>query len=45
MVVMAAPSAWTARTVQDLTDSPSSSTVHEPQDVVSQPDVGPCQSR
>ena len=29
--------ACTARTVHDLTDSPFSSTVHAPQDVVSQP--------
>ena len=29
--------AWTASTVQDLTDSPSSSTVQAPQEVVSQP--------
>jgi len=31
------PSACAASTVQDLTDSPSSSTVQAPQEVVSQP--------
>ena len=36
-VVTERPLAWTASTVQDLTDSPSSSTVQAPQDVVSQP--------
>jgi hypothetical protein len=36
-VVTALPSAWTARTVHDFTGVPSSSTVHAPQFVVSQP--------
>ena len=36
-VVTSRPSAWAASTVQDFTDSPSSSTVHAPQEVVSQP--------
>ena len=36
-VVTSCPSAWAASTVQDFTDSPSSSTVHAPQEVVSQP--------
>src|SRR5581483_4888344 len=33
IVVTSCPSAWTASSVHDLTDSPSRSTVHEPQDV------------
>src|SRR5690606_8669285 len=37
MVVTSPPSAWTASTVQDLTASPSSSTVQAPQWLVSQP--------
>ena len=37
MVVISAPSAWTASTEQLLTDSPFSSTVHAPQFEVSQP--------
>src|SRR6478735_10255235 len=37
MVVTAAPSACTARTVHDFTDSPSRWTVHAPHDDVSQP--------
>src|SRR5574343_1000574 len=41
MVVMVAPSACAARTVQDLTDFPSISTVHAPQWLVSQPMWGP----
>ena len=36
-----APSAWAASTVHDFTDSPSSSTVHAPHDVVSQPTFVP----
>ena len=36
-VVTSCPLAWAASTVQDLTDSPSSSTVQAPQEVVSQP--------
>ena len=36
-VVIDPPSACAASSVHDLTDSPSSSTVHAPQDVVSQP--------
>ena len=32
-----APSAWTASTVQDFTEAPSSSTVQAPHEVVSQP--------
>ena len=36
-MVTSCPSAWAASTVQDFTDSPSSSTVHAPQEVVSQP--------
>ena len=35
------PSAWTASTVHDFTDSPSSSTVQAPQDDVSQPTFVP----
>src|SRR5438309_1384012 len=48
MVVIAAPSAWTAKMVQDLTLCPSSSTVHAPQLLVSQPTwvpVRPASSR
>ena len=37
IVVMSAPSAWTASTAQLLTDCPSSSTVHAPQFDVSHP--------
>ena len=37
MVVMVAPSAWTASTVQDLTASPSMWIVQAPHDDVSQP--------
>src|SRR5215207_1581113 len=40
-VVISCPSACTARTVQDLTDSPSISTVQAPQLVVSQPECTP----
>ena len=36
-VPMSAPSAWTASTVHDLVGTPSTSTVHAPQCVVSQP--------
>ena len=36
-VVTWRPSACAARTVHDFTDSPSSSTVHAPHEVVSQP--------
>ena len=36
-MVTSCPSAWAASTVHDLTDSPSSSTVQAPQEVVSQP--------
>ena len=39
------PSACAASTVQDFTDSPSSRTVHAPQDVVSQPMFVPRQPR
>ena len=41
IVVITAPSAWTPRTVHDLTDSPSSSTVQAPHDDVSQPTFVP----
>ena len=41
MVVMSAPSAWTASIVQDFTDSPSRSTVQAPHDDVSQPTFVP----
>src|SRR3954449_13582934 len=41
MVVTARPSACAASTVQDFTDSPSSSTVHAPHDVESQPMLVP----
>ena len=41
MVVTLAPSAWAVRTVQDLTDAPSSRTVHAPHEVVSQPTLVP----
>ena len=44
MVVTARPSAWAASTVHDFTDSPSSSTVQAPQDVVSQPMLVPVRS-
>ena len=37
IVVTSAPSACTASTVHDFTDSPSRSTVQAPHDVVSQP--------
>ena len=37
MVVMSAPSAWTASIVQHFTDSPSTWTVQAPHDDVSQP--------
>src|SRR5215211_4158237 len=40
-VVISCPSACTARIVHDLTDSPSSKTVHAPQLVVSQPECTP----
>ncbi len=36
-VVISCPLAWAASTVHDFTDSPSSSTVQAPQEVVSQP--------
>ena len=36
-VVTSAPSAWAASTVQLFTLSPSTTTVHAPQEVVSQP--------
>ena len=38
----AGPSACAASTVHDLTDSPSSSTVQAPHDVVSQPTLVAC---
>ena len=41
MVVTDAPSAWAARHVHDLTASPSTSTVHEPHWLVSQPILVP----
>ena len=41
IVVISRPSAWTPSTVQDLTDSPSSSTVQAPQEDVSQPTFVP----
>ncbi len=37
MVVISLPSAWTASTAQLFTDTPSISTVHAPQLLVSQP--------
>ena len=37
MVVTSHPSAWTARTLQDFTDSPSRWTVQAPQLLVSHP--------
>ena len=37
MVVTSLPSAWTASTVHDFTDSPSRCTVHAPHDDVSHP--------
>ncbi len=37
IVLMSAPSAWTASTVQLFTDSPSMWIVHAPHDEVSQP--------
>ena len=37
MVTMSAPSAWAASTVHDFTDSPLSSTVQAPHELVSQP--------
>ena len=37
MVVIVAPLNWVAKAVQLFTDSPSTSTVHAPQDDVSQP--------
>src|ERR1700682_4338445 len=48
MVVISAPSAWTAKMVQDLTLCPSTSTVHAPQLLVPQPTwvpVSPASSR
>ena len=39
--MISAPSAWTPRTVQDFTDSPSSSTVQAPHEDVSQPTFVP----
>jgi hypothetical protein len=41
MVVISDPSAWTASTVQDLTDLPSIRTVQAPHDEVSQPTLVP----
>ena len=41
MVVTRRPSACAASIVHDFTDSPSSSTVHAPHDVVSQPMLVP----
>src|SRR4051812_47603394 len=45
MVVTSAPSAWTARTVQDLTASPLRWHVHAPQLDVSQPTCVPVSPR
>jgi predicted ABC-type sugar transport system permease subunit len=45
IVVTCAPSAWTARTVHDLTDSPSRRTVQAPHEVVSQPMFVPVRPR
>ena len=45
MVVTALPSAWAAKTVQDLTDSPSRRTVHAPHDEVSQPTLVPVNAK
>jgi hypothetical protein len=45
MVVISEPSAWTASTVQDLTDWPSISTVQAPQEDVSQPTLVPVSPR
>ena len=41
IVVISRPSAWTASIVHDFTDSPSTSTVHEPHEEVSQPTTVP----
>ena len=41
MVMISAPSAWTASMVQDLTDSPSTNTVHAPHEEVSHPMLVP----
>ena len=41
IVVTSLPSAWTASTVHDFTDSPSTWTVHAPHDDVSQPTLVP----
>ena len=41
IVVTSDPSAWTASTVHDFTDTPSSSTVQEPQLLVSHPTTVP----
>ena len=41
MVVTSVPSAWTASTVHDFTDSPSTRTVQAPHDDVSQPTLVP----
>ena len=40
MVVTSAPSAWTARQVQDFTVAPSISTTQAPHWLVSQPNLG-----
>ena len=45
MVVTSLPSAWTASIVHDLTDSPSSRTVHAPHDDVSHPTFVPVRPR
>ena len=45
MVMISAPSAWTPRTVQDFTDTPSSSTVQAPHEDVSQPTLVPVSAR
>ena len=41
IIVTSLPSACTASTVHDFTDSPSTSTVHAPHEVVSQPTFVP----
>jgi hypothetical protein len=45
IVVTSAPSAWTARTVHDLTASPSTWHVHAPEFEVSQPTCVPVNPR
>ncbi len=45
IVVISRPSAWTASIVQDLTDLPSTRTVHEPHVEVSHPTFVPVRPR